>query len=284
MLTLVAITALDDPRVSHYQRLADPAELVERGLFVAEGRLVVRQLLDLRHWQLHSIVLTPAAAENLADVLPLADAPVYVVEQALMNAIAGFNIHRGCLALAHRRKVEATPSVGLTGPVEATPSLRLTVLDRIATGPLSRVLVMEGVSNPDNVGGLFRTAAAFGADLVVLGPSCGDPLYRKAIRTSMAATLVVPFVTAPQWPGAITDLRTDGFTVAALTPHPDAVPLRDVARHPKIALMVGAEGNGLSDAALAAATLRVRIPMRSAIDSLNVTVSASIAMYHCWQD
>ena len=296
MLTLVAITALDDPRVSHYQRLADPAQLVERGLFVAEGRLVVRQLLDLRHWQLHSIVLTPAAAENLADVLPLADAPVYVVEQALMNAIAGFNIHRGCLALAHRRKVEATPSVrlpgpveatpsvGLPGPVEATPSLGLPVLDRIATGPLSRVLVMEGVSNPDNVGGLFRTAAAFGADLVVLGPSCGDPLYRKAIRTSMAATLVVPFVTAPQWPGAITDLRTDGFTVAALTPHPDAVPLRDVARHPKIALMVGAEGNGLSDAALAAATLRVRIPMRSAIDSLNVTVSASIAMYHCWQD
>lgn len=260
----IAITALDDPRVSHYQRLADPAQLVERGLFVAEGRLVVRQLLELRQWNVHSILLTPAAVDNLTDVLPLTDAPIYLVDQTVMNAIAGFNIHRGCVALARR------PTA--------------TTLDRIATGPLSRVLVMEGVSNPDNVGGLFRTAAAFGADLVVLGPSCGDPLYRKAIRTSMAATLVVPFVTAPQWPGAITDLRTDGFTVAALTPQPKALALRDVPRCAKLALVVGAEGDGLSDAAMAAATVRVRIPMSSAIDSLNVTVAASIAMYHCWQE
>ena len=268
----IAITALDDPRVSHYQRLADPAQLVERGLFVAEGRLVVRQLLELRQWNVHSILLTPAAVDNLTDVLPLTNAPTYVITQALMNDIAGFNIHRGCLALAHRRKVEATPSLGLP------------VLDRIATGPLSRVLVMEGVSNPDNVGGLFRTAAAFGADLVVLGPSCGDPLYRKAIRTSMAATLVVPFVTAPQWPGAITDLRTDGFTVAALTPQPKALALREVPRCARLALVVGAEGDGLSEAAMAAASYRVRIPMTSAIDSLNVTTAASIAMYHCWQE
>ncbi|MSO36163.1 MAG: RNA methyltransferase, partial [Acidobacteria bacterium] len=250
-----------------YHHLLDPARLVERGLFVAEGRLVVRQLLNLPRWQLHSILLTAATAENLGAVLPLTNAPIYVVAQALMNDIAGFNLHRGCLALAHR-----------------PPSLGLPDLDRIATGPLSRVLVMEGVSNPDNIGGLFRTAAAFGVGLVVLGPSCGDPLYRKAIRTSMAATLVVPFVTAPQWPGAMADLKADGFTVAALTPRSDAVPLRDVARHPKLALMVGAEGDGLSDAALAAATLRVRIPMTTAIDSLNVTVAASIAMYHCWQE
>ena len=257
----IPIEALEDARVADYHHLLDPARLVERGLFVAEGRLVVRQLLNLPRWQLHSILLTAATAENLGDVLSLAKAPIYVVAQALMNDIAGFNIHRGCLALAHR-----PPSLGW--PV----SLR------------SRVLVMEGVSNPDNVGGLFRTAAAFGVDVVVLGPSCGDPLYRKAIRTSMAATLVVPFVAAPQWPGAVADLKADGFTVAALTPHSDAVPLRDVARHPKLALMVGAEGDGLSDAALAAATLRVRIPMTTAIDSLNVTVAASIAMYHCWQE
>ena len=267
MPSSIAITALDDPRVSHYQRLADPAQLVERGLFVAEGRLVVRQLLSRPRWRLHSILLTAATAENLGDVLPLTNAPIYVVAQALMNDIAGFNIHRGCLALAHR-----------------PPSLDLPDLDRIATGPLSRVLVMEGVSNPDNVGGLFRTAAAFGVGLVVLGPSCGDPLYRKAIRTSMAATLVVPFVTAPQWPGAITDLKIDGFTVAALTPHPLAVPLSGLPRQAKLALVVGAEGDGVSEAAMAASTLRVRIPMTTAIDSLNVTVAASIAMYHCWQE
>jgi tRNA G18 (ribose-2'-O)-methylase SpoU len=263
-VSIIPVDTLDDPRVADYQHTANPKHLAERSLFVAEGRLVVRKLLDLRHWTLHSILLTPAAADNLSDVLPLTDAPVYVVDQDLMNAIAGFNIHRGCLALARR-------------PVAAT-------LDRIASGPLSRVLLMEGVSNPDNVGGLFRTAAAFGVNLVVLGPACGDPLYRKAIRTSMAATLVVPFVTAPQWPGAIADLRTDGFTVAALTPHHEAVPLRDVSRHAKLALLVGAEGDGLSEAAMAAATFRVRIPMTSAIDSLNVTTAASIAMYHCWQE
>lgn len=263
-MSIIPVDTLDDPRVADYQYTANPKHLAERSLFVAEGRLVVRKLLDLRHWALHSILLTAAAADNLGDVLPLTDAPIYVVDQDLMNAIAGFNIHRGCLALARR-------------PVAAT-------LDRIASGPLSRVLLMEGVSNPDNVGGLFRTAAAFGVNLVVLGPACGDPLYRKAIRTSMAATLVVPFVTAPQWPGAIADLRTDGFTVAALTPHHEAVPLRDVSRHAKLALVVGAEGDGLSEAAMAAATFRVRIPMTSAIDSLNVTTAASIAMYHCWQE
>jgi tRNA G18 (ribose-2'-O)-methylase SpoU len=266
----ISVTTLDDPRVQDYRHVADPEHFLAEGLFLAEGRLVVRRLLDLRQWSLVSILLTPAAVDNLADVLMLADAPIYVVHQALMNDLAGFNIHRGCLALARRPLPQS--------------------LDRIAAGPLSRILVMEGVSNPDNVGGLFRTAAAFGADLVVLGPSCGDPLYRKAIRTSMGATLVVPFVTAPQslsaspWPGAIADLRADGFTVVALTPNPSAVPLADVPHHAKLALVVGAEGDGLSQPALSAATLRVRIPMTTAIDSLNVTTAASIAMYHCWRE
>ena len=260
----ITIEALDDPRVADYQHLADHQHLLGRGLFIAEGRLVVRRLLDLRHWNIDSILLTPAAADNLSDVLPLSNAPIYLVAQALMNAIAGFNIHRGCLALAHRPTVAP--------------------LDRVADGPLSRVLLLEGVNNPDNVGGLFRTAAAFGADLVVMGPSCGDPLYRKAIRTSMGATLAVPYVTASQWPGAITDLRTDGFTVAALTPQHQAVPLHHVSRHAKLALVVGAEGDGLSEAALAAATFCVRIPMTPMVDSLNVTTAASIAMYHCWQE
>ncbi len=268
----IAIDTLDDPRVADYQYLNNPAALIGRSVFVAEGRLVVRRLLELRHWEMQSILLTPAAAENLSDVLHLSNAPIFIVKQTLMNALAGFNIHRGCLALAHRPQVEATPSTGLP------------VLDRIASGPLSRVLMMEGVSNPDNVGGLFRTAAAFGVELVVLGPSCGDPLYRKAIRTSMAASLVVPFVTAPQWPGAIADLKADGFTVAALTPRHDALPLRDLPRHAKVALLIGAEGDGLTEPAMAASTFRVCIPTTAAVDSLNVTTAASIAMYHYWQE
>jgi tRNA G18 (ribose-2'-O)-methylase SpoU len=260
----IRVSAIDDPRVASYQHIAEPDRLQELGVFVAEGRLVVRRLLDLRHWTIESILLTDNAAGTLADVLSTTLAPVYLVGQEVMNGIAGFNIHRGCLAIVKR------PS---------TPTL-----DRIAAGPLSRVLVLEGVNNPDNVGGLFRSAAAFGIEQVVLGPNSGDPLYRKAIRTSMGATLAVPFARAPQWPGAIADLRADGFTVVALTPAMTAVPLEDVRPLPKLALLVGSEGEGLTADAIAAATLSARIPMTAAVDSLNVSTAASIAMYHCFSE
>jgi tRNA G18 (ribose-2'-O)-methylase SpoU len=264
MVLIPDVSSLDDPRVAGYRAVADPDRLTELGVFVAEGRLVVRRLIELRHWAIHSILLTQAAADNLADVLPLTTAPVYRVEQEAMNDIAGFNIHRGCLALAER---------------PATPTL-----DRIAAGPLSRVLVLEGVNNPDNIGGLFRSAAAFGIELVVLGPDSGDPLYRKAIRTSMGATLSIPFVQAPQWPGAIRDLRLDGFTVVALTPAMQAAPLEEIFPHAKLALLVGSEGSGLTEPAMHAATLRIRIPTTPDVDSLNVTTAASIAMYHCFAE
>ena len=264
MSEFIRIESLDDPRVAAYRLIADHEALLERNLFVAEGRLVVRRLLDLRQWAIESILLTAAAAENLIDMLANTKAPIYLVEQELMNDLAGFNIHRGCLSLAHR-------------PRTAT-------LDRIAAGPLARVLVLEGVNNPDNVGGLFRSAAAFGVELVVLGPGCGDPLYRKAIRTSMAASLVVPFAEAPQWPGAIRDLRADGFTVTALTPNRAVSPIEEVFPHSKLALLVGSEGSGLTPEAMQAATIRIRIPTTQDVDSLNVTTAASIAMYHCFAE
>ena len=264
MPDLIPIASLDDPRVAAYRDVAEPQRLSAQSLFVAEGRLVVRRLLDLRQWRIESILLTQPAAHNLADVLGHTTAPIYLVDQALMNAIAGFNIHRGCLALVRRPAADT--------------------LDRIAAGPLARVLVLEGVNNPDNIGGLFRSAAAFDIDLVVLGPDCSDPLYRKAVRTSMAATLSVPFVRAPQWPAAIRDLRSDGFTVVALTPSRIAAPLEDVFPHSKLALLVGSEGSGLSADAMQAATIRIRIPTTPDVDSLNVTVAASIAMYHCFAE
>jgi tRNA G18 (ribose-2'-O)-methylase SpoU len=261
---VVRIESIDDPRVAAYRHLADNDRLLELGLFIAEGRLVVRRLIDLRHWNVESILLTQPAADNLVDVLPNTTAPIYLVDQEVMNGIAGFNIHRGCLALVKR-------------PI--APSL-----DRIAAGPLSRVLVIEGVNNPDNVGGLFRSAAAFGIELVVMGPNCGDPLYRKAVRTSMGATLSVPFAQAPQWPAAIRDLRLDGFTVVALTPALSAATLEEVWPHAKLALLVGSEGEGLTLEAMRAATLAARIPMAADVDSLNVTTAASIAMYHCFAE
>lgn len=260
----IRLDTLDDPRVAGYRHVGDQQWLVDHSLFVAEGRLVVRRLIDLQQWPVESILLTPAAAENLADVLAWTRAPVYLVDQVLMNDIAGFNIHRGCLALGRRPEIQT--------------------LDRTTAGPLGRVLVLEGVNNPDNIGGLFRSAAAFGVELVVLGPDCGDPLYRKAIRTSMAASLIVPFVQAPQWPGAIRDLRNDGFTVIALTPNRAVAPIEEIFPHSKLALLVGSEGGGLSDAAMRTATLRIRIPTTADVDSLNVTTAASIAMYHCFAE
>ena len=260
----IRVDSLDDPRVAAYRHIGDPDRLLELGVFVAEGRLVVRRLIDLRHWDVESILVTQPAMDSLADVLPRTTAPLYVAEQEVMNDLAGFNIHRGCLALVKR-------------PV--APSL-----DRITAGPLARVLVLEGVNNPDNVGGLFRSAAAFGIELVVLGPNSGDPLYRKAIRTSMGATLSVPFASAPQWPGAIRELRADGFTVVALTPDRAVGTLDAIFPHAKLALLVGSEGTGLTDEAMRASTLRIRIPTTTDVDSLNVTTAASIAMYHCFAE
>jgi tRNA G18 (ribose-2'-O)-methylase SpoU len=178
-----------------------------------------------------------------------------------MNGIAGFNIHRGCLAIAERPTLLA--------------------LHELALAALRRVVVMEGVNNPDNVGGIFRSAAAFGVDAVVLGPACSDPLYRKSVRTSMAATLAIPFADAGTWPGAIRALREHGLCVLGLTPSADATPLDALPRDlDRVALLVGTEGNGLTREAMDAADELVRIPMRGVADSLNVTVAASIALYH----
>jgi tRNA G18 (ribose-2'-O)-methylase SpoU len=184
--------------------------------------------------------------------------PVYVASQAAMNAVAGFNFHRGCLALAVR-------------PAPVT-------LAGLPLGSLSRVVVAEGVNNPDNVGGLFRNAAALGADALVLGPDCGDPLYRKAIRTSMAASLVLPWAGAGPWPDALDELAGAGLVVVACTPDPTAPALHDVTLPRRSAVLVGAEGPGLSAVALGRASLRVRIPMHGTMDSLNVATAAAIVL------
>jgi tRNA G18 (ribose-2'-O)-methylase SpoU len=260
---VIRVDSLDDSRVAIYRSLADPAALEAAGVFVAEGRLVVRRLLASRRFETRSVLVTDTAMAALQDALDRRpDVPVYAVPQPLMNAIAGFNIHRGCLAIAERP------------PRQILGALRL--------HELQLLLVLEGVNNPDNVGGIFRSAAAFGADAIVLGPACGDPLYRKAVRTSMAATLHVPFVDAGPWPQALEAMRRGGFRVLALTPAADA---EDIGNVPpdleRVALLVGAEGEGLSAAAMAAADRRVRIPMPGThADSLNVTVAASIALFH----
>ena len=148
--------------------------------------------------------------------------------------------------------------------------------------PKPVVVVLERVANADNVGGVFRSAAAFGASAVLLDPASTDPLYRKAIRTSMGASLQVPFARADPWPAALLDLRALGFAVIAMTPAPGARPLRDVAdavAGRPAAIVLGHEGDGLTADALAACEFHARIPIGSGVDSLNVATAAAIALY-----
>jgi tRNA G18 (ribose-2'-O)-methylase SpoU len=248
----------DDPRISAYARVGDHGWLREQGLFVAEGRLVVRRLLDSGRFPVHSVLLTPAALRSFGAAIET-DAPVFVAAPDVLQQVTGFNFHRGCLALAGRPADE--PSSGR--------SLNASLL-----------LALEGVGNPDNVGGLFRVGAAFGVDGVLLDPTSGDPFYRKAVRTSMGAVLGMPFERMAPWPSVLDDYRAMDFKVIAMTPRTDAAPIDDVAadiERPLI-IMVGAEGPGLSAAAMKLADLKVRIPIASEVDSLNVVVAAGVAL------
>lgn len=254
---MIQVVRDDDPRIEPYRHVGDSHWLRERDLFVAEGRLVVARLFELGH-AVHSLLVTPAAHDALGPIAR-ADCPVYVASPAMVNAVTGFNFHRGCLALAHR-----PPS----RPLDSFAGAR-------------RLIALERVGNPDNVGGIFRSGAALGVDGVILSPGSGDPLYRKAVRTSMGAALRLPFSIVEAWPGALNELHRMGFVVAALSPS-GAVTLDDfatsIAPGTRIALVAGAEGPGLSPAALNAAATSVRIPVDSHSDSLNVVVAVAIAL------
>jgi len=250
-----------DARIAPYRNVGDPAALERDGLFVAEGRLVVERLLEDAWFEVHSVAVTPAALEALGNALGRQPAlNVYVCEPAVLRAITGFHFHRGCLALAYRTPRTISPPDLLAAP---------------------RVLALEGVADPDNVGGLFRTALAFGVDAVLLDRDTADPLYRKAIRTSMAATLRVPFARVDPWLEGLAAIRAGGCELVALTPRPDAVELADYAPRAadRLVVLAGAEGSGLSEATLAAADVRVRIPVDPRADSLNVVTAVGIALH-----
>jgi tRNA G18 (ribose-2'-O)-methylase SpoU len=267
-MQVVRIGAPGDPRVDAYHEVRD-AELVrQRGVFVVEGRLVVERLIQDGRFAVQSLLLSETAFRALEPALSTlpSDLPVFICDAADFHGITGYEVHRGCLALAAR---------------PAPLSLDL-VLDRARA-----IVVLEGVTNPDNVGGVFRNAAAFGVDAVLLDSASCDPLYRKAIRTSMAATLRVPFARLPGQtsgaPGALAVLKDRGFALVALTPAESARDVEEFAaaeRPAKLALLVGSEGPGLSEASRAAADHQVRIPIRPEMDSLNLAVAAGIAL-HC---
>jgi tRNA G18 (ribose-2'-O)-methylase SpoU len=260
---VVPIEREDDPRLEPYRHVGDPAWLLAQGLFVAEGRLVVERLFAPAAadggYGVDSVLVTPPAFRALEPTLS-GFANVLIAAPAIVNAVTGFNFHRGCLALVRR-----PPPASLAPVLDAA----------------RRVVVLEGVGNPDNVGGIFRSAAAFGADAVLLDPASGDPFYRKALRTSVGAVLRLPFARLTPWPGALDRLAERRFAILGLTPSGsrtiDEV-AGSLAPGSRIALLAGAEGPGLSAAALSNTSATVRIPVDPRSDSLNVVVAVSIAL------
>jgi tRNA G18 (ribose-2'-O)-methylase SpoU len=248
-----------DPRVAPFLCLKDHS-VREEGFFVAEGALVIRQLLQ-SPYRIRTVLLTARGLAALGDDLARVDAPVYLVTQPVMTSITGFHFHRGALASAERR-----PPTGLSTVAAA-----------------DRLLVAEGVSDNENLGGLFRNAAAFGVGGVVLDPACADPLYRRTVRVSIGQVLRLPFARVDSAPAAVAELQDLGFEVLALTPSADADDIRHVVPGRRQALVVGAEGQGLTAGALAAADRRIRITMAPGVDSLNVATAAAIALHHLWE-
>lgn len=250
----------DDHHLEPYRHVGEPQWLESRRLFVAESRLVVERLLAQPQYELESIAVTPPAFEALASRLQDASCDVFICEQSLLQDITGFNFHRGCIALAHRREPIA--------------------MEALFDG--RRIVALEGVGNPDNVGGVFRTAAAFGVDGVLLDAGCADPYYRKAIRTSMAATLQLPWLRAGEWTETLQSFRAQGFRIVALAPAPGHTTIEEFSSRvqpiDRFVILLGAEGHGLTNASTDAADARVRIPMQPAVDSLNVVVAAGIAL------
>jgi len=259
------ITGLDDPSVADYVALTDVAlrrhRDVELGLYLAESDKVIRRALDAGH-RPRSLLLSDRWLEPLAGLVSrvgATGAPVLVGEPALLEQITGFNVHRGAIASMHRPALPAAEDV-LAGA--------------------RRVAVLEDVVDHTNVGAIFRGAAGLDVDAVLVTPRCADPLYRRSVRVSMGTVFQVPWTRLP-WPGGIAALRGAGFVVAALTPTPDALTLDQLAARevPRLALVLGTEGDGLRPATVAAADLTVRIPMSGGVDSLNVAAAAAVAFY-----
>ena len=265
---IVTIDDLDDPRVAEYRNVPDPALLLAHGVFVAEGRHVVRHLLASTRFEARSVLVSPAALDSLRDALDAhAPLPVYVMSVERLTTVVGFNMHRGCLAIGERPP--AMP-VGAWWQEAAAAGL---------------VVAAERVANADNLGALFRNALALGAGGILLSPGCCDPLYRKSIRVSMGAALRIPYAVDREWPEGLRAMQASGARVLAMTPRPPARDLDDalsvIEPGTTVALMLGHEGDGLSEGAMRTADERVRIALRTGVDSLNVATAAAIALHAC---
>jgi tRNA G18 (ribose-2'-O)-methylase SpoU len=255
-----------DPRVADFVSLTDVAlrrsTEVELGLYLAESEKVIRRAIGAGH-RPRGLLLSPKWLTPMADLLDLfhrAGGTVLVGEEQMLEQITGFHVHRGAIA-----------SMVRPAPLALTDVLT----------DARRVLVLENVVDHTNVGAIFRSAAAIGADAVLVSPSCADPLYRRSVRVSMGTVFQVPWTRLTSWPNDLDRIRDAGFTVAGLGLDPTAVDLDHWAADlpDRLALVLGTEGDGLTARALAAVDVTVRIPMRGGVDSLNVAAAAAVALW-----
>ena len=250
-----------DARLDDLRNLRVPDRLViQHGYFIAEGAIVVERVL-MSELHVRCVLTTPAQLSAIRAALESTDAPVYVVAPATLSEVVGFDVHRGIVAAVDIPQARTFESI-------------------INNPEIRTILALECIHDFENLGSMFRSAAALGADAIVLSPQCADPWYRRCVRVSMGNVIGVPFAITPPWPGAVEAMHRAGVTTYAFTPS-GKVALRDIRREPddRIAILVGAEGPGLSASALSTASKQVVIPMHSTADSLNVAVTAALALH-----
>lgn len=270
----VRVADASDPRLDDVRNLnhsdSRPDLPGGKGLVIAEGALIVPRLAASR-FPLRCIAGTPRRLDSLDDDLAAGDpaaraaalsVPWFEVERPVLAEAVGFDLHRGLLGVADR-----APEPTVAEVVAGARTL----------------LILEGVGDHENIGAMFRNAAGMGVDGVLFGAACADPLYRRAVRVSMGHVLRTPFAHLPgtktTWQRSLEGLRDEGFRIVAMTPGEGSVPLWEAMAHEKVAILVGAEGPGLTEHAMRAADVRARIPMAEGTDSLNVATAAAIGFY-----
>ena len=284
---LVGVDDPDDARLDLYRDLTDPARRIRvdaaQSVFVVEGRLAVDRLLT-SGYTVRSLLIDDHQVASASDLVAAAraqGAPVFVGSRAVVARTVGFTLHRGVVAVANR------PS-----PADAGRLVADAARTWLASGAPPLVAVLEGLNDHENIGAVFRNAAAFEVAGVLLDPRCADPLYRRSVRVSVGHVLHLPFARLATWPEGLGEIRAAGFLVAALSPRPvghgalTTVTLAELhalvtgpAGPVGVALLLGAEGPGLTDEALAASDVAVTIPMAGGVDSLNVATAAAVAFH-----
>jgi tRNA G18 (ribose-2'-O)-methylase SpoU len=258
----ISVTDPADPRIAAYRDIREGDLVGRQGRFIAEGKVVLEVLLTASRHQILSLLIAENRFASLAPLLAglAGTVPVFSASQAVLNEITGFHLHRGILALGQRAPL--APAAELLSGL----------------GPKALIVMLFGIANHDNMGGIFRNAAAFGADAVILDPHCCDPLYRKAIRVSVGGSLVVPFARLAPDEDPLALLACHHVEAIALSPGGRQT-LAGLRRPPRVAVLLGAEGPGLP-AALLARTQSACIPMAAGFDSLNVATTCGIVLHH----